>query len=192
MIKTMIFTLVSCSLLPFSVFAQQVDVNSGIAETQFRGTAGFACLVSSPQGNQITGATFTASGSVAQLAFQSETVVDPATLIARPFSVSLSVPVTCNGAHSVTVRSARGGMQLATPVTQAIGLASRIDFNVRAVWLGDSNQISTFGSPIGATISKTTGASGSVEVTVNGRAGSDPLVAGRYSDEIIVDLIALL
>ena len=189
--KARLLAIVCASMLPWAVHAQQVAVDVGSAQTQFRGTANFACLVSTPIANRVSDATFTSSGSSGQLAFSPATVVDPDTLIARAFSVSLSVPVTCNGAHSVSVRSARGGMQLQTPVTQAIGLSSRIDLDVNANWLGDSNQISTSGSPIGVTLSKTTGASGSVEVTVTGRAGNAPLVAGRYSDEIVVDLVAL-
>ena len=176
---------------PAMAFAQQVSVEAASGDTQFRGSAGFACLASTPKADSVTGAVFSSSGSTAQLAFQPGTVVNQTTLIARAFQVRLTVPVTCNGAHSIVVRSARGGMQLLTPVSGAIGFDSRIDLDVGVTWLGDSNQISTSGSPIGLTLSKTSAGSGSVEVTVNGRAGLQPLVGGRYSDEIIVDLLAL-
>jgi hypothetical protein len=185
------FVIAIASLVPLSAYAQQASVDTGSAQTQFGGTAGFACLVSTPQSGQITGASVSTVGGVAQVVFDPQTVIDPDTLIARAFSISLSVPVTCNGGHVVTVRSLRGGMQLQTPIAQAIGLSSRIDMDISALWLGDSGQITTSGRPISANISKNSAGSGLVEVTVNGRVGSDPLVAGRYSDEIIIDLVAL-
>ena len=191
MTKARVMAIGLVCVMPSLVMAQQAAIDTGSVQTQFGGTANFACLASTPQGTQTTGARFSATGSVAQVAFDTPTVIDPNTLIAREFSVTLSVPVTCNGAHSVSVRSARGGMQLQTPIAQAIGLSSRIDMDINAGWLGETGRVSTLGLPIGFTLNKNDGASGLVEVTVSGKPGTNPLVAGRYSDEIIIDLAAL-
>ena len=178
-------------LLPLSAEAQQVSVETGTATTRFGGVAGFACLVSAPQATQTNGAVASTNGSILKLVFDSQTVIDPATLIARPFTVSLSLPVICNGAHNVSVRSSRGGMQLQIPVAQAVGLSSRIDLSVAALWLGDTGLFTTSGTPTATSIPQKNAGSGLIQVTVSGINGNNPLVAGRYSDEIVIDLTAL-
>jgi hypothetical protein len=183
-----------CAILmitPVSAVAQQAAIDLASGQSQLRGTAGFACLISTPSSEGVSGAIVSSTNGTTQVVFQPNSVIDSTTLVARAFQVRLEVPVTCNGAHGVVVRSARGGMQLANPTVGGVGISNRIDLDVVANWTGLSSQLSTLGSPIGITLAKTGAASGSVEVIINTRAGTDPLVAGRYSDEIIVDLIAL-
>jgi hypothetical protein len=178
-------------VVPSFVMAQDVSVETGQARTQFVGTAPLACLLSTPVGNQIAGATLTTSGASAQLTFAADTLINPQTAIARPFTMSLTVPVLCNAAHSVTIRSSRGGMALPSGAAPTNGFANRIDLDVSANWARTNVQATTDGNPLSLSINALDAASGNVEVTLRGIGGTNPLVAGRYSDEITIDLAAL-
>jgi hypothetical protein len=184
------FIIMAALLVPGLAFAQEIDLATGQAQTQFTGRAPLACLLSTPVGTQVAGAVFTTSGASAQLTFSSDTLINPQTAIAQAFSMSLTVPVLCNAAHSVTVRSVRGGMAPATQSADVAGFSSRIDFGIGARWAGTNVTGTTNGAPLTLTINTQDAASGSIEVNLTGIAGTNPLVAGRYSDEIVIDLVA--
>jgi hypothetical protein len=185
------FAIWAALLGPSLAMAQDVSVETSQGRTQFIGTAPLACLLSTPVGNQISGATLTTTGASAQLTFSSDTLIDPQTAVARPFTMSLAVPVLCNAAHSVIIRSLRGGMAPQSGTTQVNGFSSRIDLDVSASWAGTNVQGSTNGNPLSLSINVLDAASGNVEVTLRGVGGTNPLVAGRYSDGIVIDLAAL-
>jgi hypothetical protein len=174
---------------PVVAVAQELDLATGQTQTQFIGRAPLACLLSTPTGTQITGATFTTSGTTAQLTFAADTLIDPQSALARAFSMSLTVPVLCNSAHTVTVSSVRGGMVPTTSIANVAGFSGRIDLAIGATWAGSTVQANTNGNPLTLTINASDAASGNVEVNLRGIAGTDPMIAGRYNDAIIIALV---
>jgi len=180
--------LLALGLVPASAAAQTVD--TGGARLEIAGQAPFACVVHDPTTVDATNATVeTTSGSSSSIHITQ--MVDTQTAQARGATVDLSLPVICNGPHSLTLSSSNGGMLRAggTPAARQGGFAEYVPYRISATWgagraLGESNQ----GAPL--VIDSNTGRAGNVIVSIDVPRGRDPLVAGAYSDEIVIEFHA--
>jgi hypothetical protein len=114
-------------------------------------------------------------------------LVDPQTLEPQQASISLVFPLICNAAHRLTVRTTRGGLRLDVPAPPATGFRDRLNYTVEADWAGMRAQGSSeSGQPIDLRTSD--GAAGVVSLNIQIPGGGAPLVAGPYSDSIVVEL----
>lgn len=112
---------------------------------------------------------------------------DAQTRALQAVNVALSVPIKCNAAHKLTVHSQHQGMKPQTPVAPAPGFASAINYTLSTRWAGQTASFDTASSQ-DLTINVPDANTGDANVTLNIAGGGPPLVAGNYSDEIVVEV----
>ena len=113
--------------------------------------------------------------------------VDPTTAVPVGGELGLSVPIICNGAHVLHVRSSNGRLTLESGAAAGGGFANSLDYGLTASWAGESQSFNTTGAssleiPVGQA------SSGDALVTIVVPSGGSPLVAGTYSDLIVVEV----
>ncbi len=103
-----------------------------------------------------------------------------------------SIPVTCNGASTVTVTSANGGL---TGPAFIAGFENIINYTVSTSgYVSASGSTLTVPSAVGLETLATAGGGASVTplaVTLTPVANTDPVLAGSYSDVVTVTIVAL-
>lgn len=180
--------LLALALLPMSA-AAQTPVSGG-GRFEIAGEAPFACVVRGPTTVNATNATVEATtGSSSSIRITQ--MVDPQSAQARGAQVDLVLPVICNGPHRLTLTSSNGGMLRAggTAVVGQAGFGEYVPYRIDATWGSDQKGAdSNGGSPL--TIDSQTGRAGNVTLSIKVPAGTNPLVAGAYSDEIVIEFQA--
>jgi hypothetical protein len=172
-------------LLPAVAGAQLIDPTPGRLEIV--GLAPSACLIRSPAAGTGVNATFESTGSNSGQIRITE-FVDPTNAQPRGASMSLAVPIVCNSPHRVIVRSGNGGLRRVGAGTQAGPFAEFLPYQVDAIWGGSQNGLASDGGPL--LIDSATARSGQLSLSVNVAQGGRPLVAGTYSDSIVLELQA--
>lgn len=103
-------------------------------------------------------------------------------------SARLSFRVVCSGAHTLAVSSLRGGLQLAEPVADANGFRTAIDLDVALSWARSTASFDTAAGNRAAKVDIPDAAAGLVDLTIAIPAMTERLVAGVYSDELVIQL----
>jgi hypothetical protein len=185
MLRTLSFAaLVSLAGAGVAFAQDQTDVTDRLS---INGTAPSVCQMNAPQSSGGTNVQFSVSSSNAgQVDFQA--LANPQTAVAQPSTVSVSFPVTCTGAHSLTVSSSNGGMT--NPAPGAQGFSTRVDYALTAQWNGDTRQFQTVGSPASLSLTESDGATGNLTVAISVAGGGQPLVSGAYTDQVTVQFSA--
>lgn len=115
-------------------------------------------------------------------------IADPETAELVPFGLIVSLDMTCNFAHTVTIRSASGGLQASDP-SNSDSFTDRADYTVEAQWAGQSAGFSTSGTPgEGAGLQIGGLNAGRFDLEIGSAASSLPLVAGDYTDTLIIEI----
>lgn len=176
---------VPAAALPAVALAQQApDRLSG--RIDLVGEAPNACVLSAPNSSASANAVLQQTGGrTTQVTFT--TLVDPATLQAVDATINLDFPLVCNGAHRLTVTTARSGLRLESPAPPAQGFSDVVNYEVEAAWAGQTNRgLSSSTTPV--EIDSSDGAAGVVSLNIQIRGGGDRLIAGPYSDTLILEL----
>jgi hypothetical protein len=186
MMRALAFLIVA--LAPGVALAQTVQ--SGTGRLDLVGTAPSACLVSAPASAVGSNASFAASGTQSAQVTITQ-LVDQTTSEPRASSISVAVPIICNSAHRVTVRTTNGGLlrqgaQSANP-NSVNGFREFLPYQIEAAWSGQDVKSSS-ATPSPVDIATTDGAAGQLSLTIDVPAGGDPLVAGVYSDSVVIEL----
>jgi hypothetical protein len=101
--------------------------------------------------------------------------------------VYLGVPIICNGAHTVVVRSTNGRLTLESGAAGGNGFRNTVDYTLTTSWAGLNQSFNTTSaSTLQIPVSQAN--SGDALVTIDIPAGGQPLVAGIYSDLIVVEV----
>jgi hypothetical protein len=170
------------AMLPAAALAQTVNIGQG--RLDLVGQAQSACLTSAPTAATAVNATFAQTGQNAAEVRITQ-LVDPTTAQPIASSVDVAVPVICNTAHRLVIRSSNGGLLRQGVRQQAPGFRDALPYQVIATWAG---QTANGGSASPVTINSPDGAAGQVSVSINVPGGGDPLVAGSYEDSIVIEL----
>ena len=113
--------------------------------------------------------------------------VNPTTAVPTGGQVFIGVPVSCNGAHTLIVRSTNGRLTLESGAAAAGGFRNTVDYSLTAQWAGLNQTFNTqSASTLQIPVSQAN--SGDALVTIDIPAGGQPLVAGIYSDLIVVEV----
>lgn len=156
------------------------------ARLDLAGEVPSACVISTPAAEAGSNTAFQPLAAESA-AIRVIDLVDPLTAQARAASINLAFPVTCNGAHRLTVRTERGAMVGSEPAAATPGFRDRLPYRVSAGWAGrTASGASDSGTPVDIPISN--GAAGVLSLGVAIDPGGDPLVAGAYSDSLVVEL----
>ena len=100
--------------------------------------------------------------------------------------VELSLPVVCNASHRVELRSANGGLQRAGATGRGGAFREFLAYQVGLNWAGQSVQLDTANRS--ANINASQPGKGDMVIRIATPAGGGPLVAGQYSDSIVVEV----
>ena len=182
--------LAAALLAPSLAFGQTLNtINTSQGRLDISGESPSACLISSPTAASASNSTFSATGNqqgqitITQLA-------DPQTAVALASTIDLDLPVICNTAHSVNISTANGGLtRLGAPASAAEvnGFRQYVPYQVSATWAGQTaNATSQAGNTI--TINSSDGAAGQLDLVISFPGGGDPLVAGVYNDQVVIQL----
>lgn len=175
-------------LAPGAALAQTVQTGTG--RLDLIGEAPSACLVSAPASAVGSNASFALTGAQsAQINITQ--LVDQTTAQPRAASISLAVPIICNTAHRLIITTTNGGLARVGAISHnpgsVNGFREFLPYQVTANWSGQNvTGGSQTLSPVN--ISTTDGAAGQLSLTIDVPAGGDPLVAGVYSDSVVIEL----
>lgn len=166
--------------------AQQLDRDS--QQLELRGDAPVACVANSARATNQVNATFQNTGpSSGVVVFP--TLVDQSTAAARASSIALSLVIVCNSSHQVSLRSSNGGLRRegSNPGRNATGGFSEFQtYGVSFEWQGKTTAI---GSGLtSATLSHGSPAKGDMLINLAVPPGGQPLVAGTYTDTVVVEI----
>ena len=180
------FAAAAASLLPAVAAAQLVEPAPGRLEIV--GLAPNACVVRTPPAASGDNMTFQPQGSAAGQITITETVDSAAR--PRGGSLNLVVPIVCNSPHRVVLTSRSGGMRrTGQPVAQPGPFAELLPYSVNAMWGPSTSELLT--SERSRLVIDSAGArAGGLSLSFAIAPGGQPLVAGTYSDEIVLELQA--
>lgn len=165
------------------------SVQGPVKKIQIVGEAPAACVVAGAPAtsgdNAVFASTSTRGAEVAITQF-----VDPQTAQVRPTQINLALPVICNTGHRVVVRTVRGGLaREGAAVAAQAGFRQLVPYTVSADWAGFTR--TGVSSVSGALIiDRAEGAAGDLGIRIEVPQGGEPLIAGAYSDQVIIELQA--
>nr|WP_137677386.1 hypothetical protein [Parerythrobacter lutipelagi] len=180
-------------LVPVGATAQ--DRATGLVDTSGRqqfeivAAAAPACNVSPGAAASVENASFqdsgTSGGTVSITA-----LADPETAEANPVSVQVEIPVVCNSAHDITVRSANGGLLRDGGTRAAMGgFVQFLPYAVRVDWVGQS-QTGQSDELEALTMNVPNAGEGMLSVDIALGATGAVLVAGSYEDTLRIEITA--
>jgi hypothetical protein len=152
------------------------------------GSAPTACSIRVITLNPGSAATLTsATQGNALVTLGTPNFVDPQTAVPTGGRVFLGVPIICNGAHTVIVRSTNGRLTLESGAAGGNGFRNAVDYSLTTSWAGLNQSFNTQ-STSSLQIPVSQANSGDALVTIDIPSGGQPLVAGVYSDLIVVEV----
>jgi hypothetical protein len=184
MMRGFAFAALVAVLVPGLAAAQ--TQNTGLGRLDISGEAPSACLIASAPTTGGTNAAFvTASQSSAEVRIPN--MIDLANGQAQASAINLALPIICNTSQHVVVHTAKGGLGREGTPAPAPGSRELVPYNITASWAGTTVTGSSQ-APQPLSINASGGAAGSLSININVPAGGAPLVAGAYSDELIIEL----
>ena len=173
--------------IPAAAQANSVELATGAVETiQVSGIAAPACLVRPASAQRGINATFASTGTNGTVTI--DNLVDPVSAQVLPSRITLVLPITCNSAHVLRLRSAGGALRReGAAVTRSGQFVDELPYAYGLRWAGGGSLL-PIASGQTVTVAASGAASGLAEVTLAVSAGGPLLVAGRYGDTIIVEL----
>lgn len=172
-------------LAPGPLAAQVAELSQGRLE--ILGTARPACVIRAPSSAIGNNMRFEPGGASAGQVGITQFVDNNA--VSRGGSIDVILPVICNSAHRVVVTSGNGGLRRLGPMVQTTGFAQFFPYRVTTQWGSQQGVLAT--DQAGTLIIDSGEArAGQLSLSINVAAGGQPLVAGTYSDQIVVELQA--
>jgi hypothetical protein len=174
------------TLVPGAAFAQTTTTASQ-GRLDIVGEAPNACVISSAGSAAGANAVFRSLTAGAAEVRITE-MIDPQTSTARASSINILLPIICNGAHRLVLTSGNGGLLRDGGSTAASpgGFREFVPYQVSAVWSGQTAANSSDRGPV--IINVRDGAAGDASVTIDVPGGGAPLIAGGYSDAVVIEL----
>ena len=163
--------------------AQVLDTTS--QRLDLAGDAPAACVFTQPTAGNASNASFTPTGAASGRINVTQ-LVDATNATSLASSIELVLPLVCNAANRVEVRSANGGLLRVGGTAGGSGAFSEfLAYRVGLDWAGLTLDRSSDAGAAG--LDSASPRTGEVRLRVTTPAGSGPLVAGQYNDTITVD-----
>lgn len=168
--------------------AQAQELARAEQRVELHGNAPAACVANAGRAANPVNASFQSTGP------NSGTVmlplfVDAATATTRGSSIEVAVPVICNASHTITVRSANGGLLREGAGPARAGSGGFSEFQAYGVDLQWQQRVLRLGAGrSSAALSYPQPARGDLIVAITVPRGTAPLVAGTYSDTVVVEI----
>lgn len=148
------------------------------------GTAPAACVINSPTASNASNATFSVSGN-STVRVDYGVLVDQNTALTQASAIDIRLPMVCNAPGRIVVRSENRGLRPAGNQRGSGGFLDVVDLDVGITWQGQTATLST--AQGSSSLDSSRPARGDLAVALNTRAGQGPLVAGNYSDTIVIE-----
>jgi len=184
MIKRLIASI--ALLAPAAAAAQAVEPSQGRLE--ILGTSHPACVIRTPPPATGNNMTFDPVGSASGRINITDFVDNNAQ--SRGGSIDVVVPVVCNSAHRVVVRSGGGGLRRdGAAAAQPGQFIEFLPYEVSTSWGSQQAGFTTNqGGPL--VINSAEAHAGQLSISINVAQGGRPLIAGMYGDQIVLELQA--
>lgn len=186
----MLLGIAAIAAAPIAVHAQ--TLNESGQELEFVGQAPPACVLRAPTATAGVNANFDPTGP-ASGELRIVQMVSPDTAEPLPTSITLALPVICNASHRIELRSQNGGLLRdrgnARNRQSGSGFGEFLTYQVGLDWAGQQRSASSEEATTLA-IDAPRGAAGDATLTFSLPGGGGPLVAGRYSDAIVIEFQA--
>ena len=171
--------------------AMAQELASSSQPLEIVGRAEPACVANAPAAVSGTNASFDPSGANGG-EIRIGQMVDLNSAEPVPASITLAIPVVCNSSHRVLLRSENGGLlrDAGNPQLRqsANGFGDFVPYQVAFEWAGQQRNSSS--EEAGAmTFSVARGAAGDATFRFALPGGGGALVAGRYSDSIVIEFV---
>lgn len=154
------------------------------------GTSPPACVLQAPTAANGVNATFQ-SGGPANGEIRIVQMVNPQTGEPVASSINILLPVICNSSHRMAIRSLNGGLLRfggnSRNRQDRNGFADFVDYRLAIDWAGQSK------SALSSTellVNSAQGRAGEAVLSFELQVGGGALVAGRYSDTVVVEFQA--
>jgi hypothetical protein len=155
---------------------------------EIHGDAPAGCVANSARASKQVGATYQDNGPTGGVVVFPN-LVDETTATSRESSIELALPVVCNTSHRITVRSYNGGLvRLGANAARSGsgGFSEMQTYDVALQWQQQTVQLGTQNAS--AAISFDQPAKGDIIVDIAVPRGTNPLVAGTYTDAVVVEI----
>ncbi len=182
-------TLLSAAVaLAFSATgAMAQDTTHATQRLELHGDAPAGCVANSARASKQIGTTYQDNGPTGGVV-TFPLLVDESTATARASSIELAVPVVCNTSHVITVRSYNGAFIRvgAGGANSTGGFSESLGYDVGLQWQDLTAQLTP--SSTNAAIAYGQPAKGDLIVDIAVPRGTRPLVAGTYTDAVVVEI----
>lgn len=165
--------------------AQAQDLTHATQRLELAATAPVACVINAPSVANQSNASYSATGASSGQVNITE-LVDADSATSRASSIELNLPVVCNASHRVMVRSTNGGLVRAGATGRSGAFQESLTYTVDIDWSGQTLQLLT--SRTDANLDVAHPGKGDMLIRIATPAGGGPLVAGQYSDSIVVEV----
>lgn len=168
--------------------AQAQELDRASQQVVMRGDAPVGCVANSARAGNALNASWQEQGpNGGRVVITS--LVDDTSATARASAIQLSLPVICNSSHRITVRSSNGGLLRQGASGNRNGRGGFSEFQAYDVALQWQQQVVRIGGNTGtATLNQAQPAKGDLVVDIAVPRGTTPLVAGTYSDAVVVEI----
>ena len=170
-----------------AVPAQAQELNRGTQRLEMIGDAGVACVAGTARPVRQDNATWQDGGpSGGRVVIVN--LVDPNTATTRGSTMEVAVPLVCNAAHSITLRSFNGGLlREGSNGNRGTGGFSQFQtYDVSVAWQSQTARVG--GATTSASLTQGQPAKGDLVVDIVVPRGTTPLVAGTYTDAVVVEI----
>lgn len=182
---TRVALLIATAVLAVPAIASAQELSErGTGEVRIEGAAPVACVLEPTATFQGSNATFREVDE-RRSRLDILNLVDGNTGEVIPFQAEISLPIICNAAHRVYVRTTQGGLTLVGPAQSAPGFSSRLLYTLGVEWAGQQRSGPSSQEIV---INSSDAAQGLVNVSVSIGPNGDPLLAGAYADDLVIEL----
>ena len=188
--RAFIFTILAASLSGAmgATGAQAQALDRADQRIELQGDAPAGCIANAARASNQRNATYQDNGPTGGVVVFPN-LVDETTAATRESSIELAVPVVCNTSHQITVRSYNGGLVRQGANAARSGSGGFSEVQTYAVGLQWQQQTVTLGGQTAsAAISYNQPAKGDLVVNIAVPRGTQPLVAGTYTDAVVVEI----
>ena len=174
--------------LAFATGAQAQEINRASQRIELHGDAPAGCVANAARASKQIGATYQDNGPTGGVVVFPN-LVDETTAATRASSIELALPVVCNTSHMITVHSYNGALvRLGAKAARSGsgGFSEMQTYDVGLQWQQRTVQLGT--QTASAAISYNQPAKGDLIVDIAVPRGTNPLVAGTYTDAVVVEI----
>ncbi len=184
-VTTLLFAALALAFSASGALAQ--DVTHATQRLELHGDAPVGCVANSAHASKQVGTLYQDNGPTGGVV-TFPNLVDETTAAARASSIELALPVVCNTSHLITVRSYNGALvrQGAGGANSAGGFSESQTYAVGLQWQELTAQLSA--GTTNASIAYGQPAKGDLIVDIAVPRGTQPLVAGTYTDAVVVEI----